>query len=420
MSSENLELENKHLYWWNSSLKPDDYVVAEFYIESGIDPELAALGMAREQSSCATRLNGYRSKLDLEAFTARIIKVEPQGVSSRRILNNYWLNTAVYSGRPKSGETFVCANIEMAFPVVNFGNSLVGLWSTVPGEVFRLGFLNTLKLRRLRLPEAIANTFPGPRHGIAGIRRKLGFSDRPVFCRSCRPAVSLYTSEMVEINRRVLKGGFDVVKDDELTFDSQRSPFQERVRAMTAMKSEVEAQTGEAKLYFTNITADMETSFRQAEIAAEAGVDGLLVSPQLQGVSFVREIRKRFDMMIFAHNSCEDILYRHPLYGVSSEMVFILHRLAGADLMILTADLTSPEKDRADAAAQLQAVRGPLGNHRAALPVIAGGKTPQNLSAYARDLGGVDFMIIAATAVDNHADGLEAGARAFREAWEAQ
>lgn len=418
MSSESLDLDNKHLYWWNPSLKLEDYIVAEFYIETSIDPELAALGMAREQSSCATRLNGYRSKLDLEAFTARIIKIESRGISSRRILDNYWLNTAVYSGPPEGTKEFVCADIAMAFPVANCGNSLVGLWSTVPGEIFRLGFLNTVKLRRLRLPETMVNAFAGPRHGIGGIRQKLRIKDRPIFCRSCRPAVSLYTSEIVEINRRVLRGGFDVVKDDELTFDSQRSPFHERVKAMMAMKREVEDQTGELKLYFANITADQEEAFRQAEIAAEAGVDGLLASPQLQGVSFVREIRKRFDQVIMAHNSCEDILYRHPLYGVSSEMVFMLHRLAGADLMILTADFTSLHKDPIDADAQLQAVRGPLGNCQPALPVIAGGKTPQNLSTYVQDLGGVDFMIIAATAVDNHPDGLEAGARAFREAWD--
>ncbi|MBN1197619.1 MAG: hypothetical protein JXA62_09455, partial [Candidatus Aminicenantes bacterium] len=289
-----------------------------------------------------------------------------------------------------------------------------------PGEIFRLGFLNTVKLCKLRLPEAMVNAFPGPRLGISGIRRKLGFSDRPVFCRSCRPAVSLYTAEMVEINRRVLRGGFDAVKDDELTFDNPRSPFAERVRAMTAMKKQVEDLTGETKLYFANITADMEEALRQAEIAADAGVDGLLVSPQLQGVSFVQEIRKRFDLIIFAHNSCEDILYRHPLYGVSSEMVFMLHRLAGADLMILTADFTAQEKDRADAAAQLQAVRGPLGTRSPALPVIAGGKTPEKLGDYTRDLESVEYMIIAASAVDNHPQGLEAGARAFREAWEIQ
>ena len=420
MSSENLGKENARSYWWHDTLDPEKYVIAEFTLESVVDPEAAALGMAREQSSCAHSLTGYRDHLDLEDFTVRIRRVESRGTVRQRILDTYRLNTGVYAGGQQSGGLMHRADVELAFPLGNFGSSLVGLWNTVPGEIFRLGFLNTVKLRRLHMPDSLVNTFPGPRHGLAGIRERLNVHDRPLFCRSCRPAIGLHTHEMVEINRRVLRGGFDVVKDDELTFDSPRSPFAERTAAMMGMKREVEDATGEAKLYFANITADFEQSLRLAEAAVEAGVDGLMVSPQLQGISFVQSLRKRFDAIIMAHNSCEDILYRHPRYGVSSHMVFQSHRLAGADLMILTADFTCPGKERPDATAQLDALRGPLGHCLPALPVIAGGKTPEALDAYTRALEGTDFMVIAATAVDNHPGGLEAGARAFREAWEAR
>jgi len=48
---------------------------------------------------------------------------------------------------------------------------------------------------------------------------------RPLFCRSMRPASGLSTDIMLDINARVLGGGFDIIKDDELTYDDARSPL---------------------------------------------------------------------------------------------------------------------------------------------------------------------------------------------------
>src|SRR5690606_23666956 len=104
-----------------------------------------------------------------------------------------------------------------------------------------------------QLPAGLIAQFPGPRYGIRGIQSRLGFTDRPIFCRSMRPANGLSTDSMLEINKQVLTGGFDVIKDDELTYDSPSSPFSDRVERMVAMKKRVEDATGERKLYFANI-----------------------------------------------------------------------------------------------------------------------------------------------------------------------
>ena len=52
------------------------------------------------------------------------------------------------------------------------------------------------------------------------------------------------------------------------------------------------------------------------------------------------------------------------------------------------------------------------------MPIIQGGKQPEHLAQYIEDTGSTDFMIIAATWLDNHPEGMQAGARAFRNAWD--
>jgi ribulose 1,5-bisphosphate carboxylase large subunit-like protein len=52
------------------------------------------------------------------------------------------------------------------------------------------------------------------------------------------------------------------------------------------------------------------------------------------------------------------------------------------------------------------------------MPIIRGGKQPEHLAQYTADIGSPDYMITAATWLDNHPQGMQAGARAFRDAWD--
>ena len=166
---------------------------------------------------------------DIGEFCARVVAVEALPGPAEEIAPLYFLKTPVYGSGSPTG-TLKRFNITIAFPLQLFGNSLTRLWNSVFGETHRLGYLSAASLVDLQLPVSLAKAFTGPKYGVAGIREKLGVWDRPVFCRSMRPASSLSTDKMLQINESVLSGGFDVVKDDELTYDSLRSPFTDRVR----------------------------------------------------------------------------------------------------------------------------------------------------------------------------------------------
>ncbi|WP_049721337.1 RuBisCO large subunit C-terminal-like domain-containing protein [Gilvimarinus polysaccharolyticus] len=412
MSSENLNTADNHLFTWSNG-NVDDYLFATYVIATPLDGEQAAYGIAKEQSVCATSLASFDIAKDITTFCAKVVSVEPAPINMSKIASLYFLNTSVYGNTQAEGNS-KAYRIIIAYPVHVFNARLTRIWNNVLGEVHRLGFLSSAILTDLKFPSTITQKLSGPRYGIDGIQSKLEFSDRPIFCRSMRPANGLSTDSMLKMNEQVLTGGFDVIKDDELTYNSAASPFADRVQRMVAMKKRVEDATGEKKLYFANIIDDLEAALPMLEQAQAAGVDGVLVSSYAQGISFISEVRRRSDMMILAHNTCGDVITRSSQWGATDSAMATLHRLAGADLTVAPGPIATRFQDQQQNKNFIDACKNSLGTCKPTLPIIQGGKIPSELAQYKDDMGSSDFMIIAATWLDEHPKGLEYAARCFR------
>ena len=417
MSSESISLKDRGFFLWQNNLNIEDYIRVTYYLETPLVPDIAVLGMAKEQSATSVKIRGIPLESNITAHTARIISVETIGETGDSMLPQYRLKTPVYQPGVTRPSGYWQVRATLAFPIANFGTSLTNLWNAVGGELHRLGFLNALRLIDMSFPDSYLARLPGPRYGIPGIRSQLAVPDRPLFCRSTRPAVSLTTDDMIKINELVLRGGFDAIKDDELTCDTPRSPFKERIKKMVAMVRRVEDATGEKKYYVANVTDDLAHSLEMADMAKEAGASALLVSPAIQGIAIAGYISQRTGLPILSHNSWADPLTRHPRFGIRPGLYVKMQRVCGADMVLLPPEFATGYMDKAEEQECITACTAPLGNLKPTLPIIAGGKTPKKLQQYLSAVGGIDFMIIAATSVDTHPGGIEAGARAFRESW---
>jgi len=85
MGTEILSIKDKSLFLWNDSLKINDYIIANYYVETSLDPEFTAIAIAMEQSATTTLLKGFK-KFNLSASTARVISVKVRGESEEIIL----------------------------------------------------------------------------------------------------------------------------------------------------------------------------------------------------------------------------------------------------------------------------------------------------------------------------------------------
>jgi ribulose 1,5-bisphosphate carboxylase large subunit-like protein len=417
MATEVLFHHDKDFFVWKDELNPNDYISASYTVYTSHDPEAAAIGIAKEQSCSTTQFFSQPPIDGIDAFTARVVNVSVRNEHSEYHAVPYYLNTPVYKTQT-STEKIQELEITIAYPTAIFEFGITRIWNIIFGEIPRLGYLTGFRCNDINFPERLLAQFPGPRFGVPGIREKLNVFDRPLFCRSMRPAVGLPTDEMIAINRTVLTGGFDIVKDDELTYDTDRSGFLNRIRRMVDMKKSVEDATGEKKMYVANIIDDHFNSFRYAELAAKEGVDALLVSVHLQGMSIISEVSKISGLAILSHNTCGDFTTRLPYWGASDEVMIKIQRMLGADFVITPGEFSTPYIDDEKTKKVVSACRNDDVPYKAALPILQGGKTSSQLPQYFESVGSADFMLIVAAAVDNSPKGQLAGAKAFREGWD--
>jgi ribulose 1,5-bisphosphate carboxylase large subunit-like protein len=226
-------------------------------------------------------------------------------------------------------------------------------------------------------------------------------------------------ADMLAVAEAVLEGGFDLVKDDELTQDLPGIAAEVRCAAFADLVRAVAERTGEAKGFVVNLLEDPADATRIAAAAQRHGVFGGLVAPGLQGFGALQALAGAHGLAALAHNSGSDALLRSPRHGMAPALWLRLCRLAGADLVLLPGDFATASMTRGEARAQIDAALAPLPGIAPALPVLAGGKRADELGEYLELVGSPDFMLIVAAAVDDHAHGPQSGARAFRAAWEA-
>lgn len=406
MSSGNLpRTQHPELFVWADGLDPAHYVRASYRVTSLHDGDATAMGMAMEQSCATTAISGYVQPAMLEDWTIRVLGVREAGALPPSELPPYQLETEVYAAQGEGERTW---DVELAIPRRLLAGKPAQLLNVAMGELPRLGFLTRFQLVELDLPDDFG---PGPGFGVAGIRRAFGCTRGPLLCRSMRPAVGLSTATMAALNRDVLTGGFHLVKDDELQVFADGQSYRTHVQAMVAARDAARDITGERKGYLANLICEPEELGERWDIVQQHGVDAVLVAPAIQGLGTLSMLAGQRRLPILAHNTFSDLLTRHPRWGIAHGVLDGWQERFGADWFVTSGAHGQGKMPRATPVPQ---------RTQQAMPILQGGKHPQGLSDYRASVGNDDYMLIVASWVDAYPGGLEAGARVFREAVDAQ
>ena len=105
-----------------------------------------------------------------------------------------------------------------------------------PGQLLNMLFGNSslhddVVLWDVELPAALVAAFGGPRHGLAGLRARVGAGARALTCSALKPQ-GLPAAALAELAARFAQGGIDYIKDDHGLADQAYSPFAARVEAI--------------------------------------------------------------------------------------------------------------------------------------------------------------------------------------------
>jgi ribulose-bisphosphate carboxylase large chain len=324
----------------------------------------------------------------------------------------------------------------IAYPIdlFEFG-SIPNILSSVVGNVFGFKAVSALRLLDMRVPERLVDSFPGPAFGIPGVREKLNVYGRALTGSTIKPKLGLSPDEHARRAYETLRGGIDTIKDDENLNSQSWSPFDERVRRTLDLLHQAEAETGERKGYWANVTAaNSDEMLRRAHLVADEGGRFVMVDFLTAGFAATASLRaetERLGLALHAHRAMHAVMDRHPDHGVDFLVIAKWARLIGVDHVHVGTGVGKlegtieemGERRRMMTAAFAPAGGGTLfdqawGQIRPLVPVASGGLHPGHVPQLDAVFG-TDAFFLFGGGVHGHPGGSRAGATAARAAVEA-
>ena len=315
----------------------------------------------------------------------------------------------------------------IAYPpgLFEFGN-LSQLLSSVVGNVYGLKEVHKLRFVDIEMPAAYVRSFPGPQLGIEGVRRLVGFRDRPILGTIVKPKLGLSSDNWAKAAYNAWRGGIDFVKDDENLTNMVFNGFYDRARKVMEAKKKAERETGEKKLYFCNVSAPVSEMKKRADfVCGEMGNNYVMIDVLTVGWSAVQEMRDHLEgkgIGIHAHRAMHGAFSRLEDHGIDMLPVSKWIRMAGSDTLhagTLGAGKMFTEGGKSHARAIYDMLRGEMYGLKTVFPVASGGMHPGVIHHVWDASGSPDFCAAAGGGVHGNPLGSEAGARAMRQAVEA-
>ncbi|WP_215522588.1 RuBisCO large subunit C-terminal-like domain-containing protein [Varibaculum prostatecancerukia] len=305
----------------------------------------------------------------------------------------------------------------LSLPAVSIGADIPRLFTSLLGNDASTSM--AAKLVDVQLPASMTSKLPGPKHGVAGIRKLLGIPSRPLLLNMIKPCTGLTPAQGSEIFRETALGGPDLIKDDELMGDPEFSPIDQRVTAYNKAAQQAFEETGHRTIYVPNITAQGTALFENAKRAINAGARALMVCYAAVGYGSVVELREKFDVPILGHYASANTYYENASSGMSAALALgFFPRLVGADMAVINTPYSGYPMRKAAYLATARKMLTPMSNLQPSFPVVGGGVKPGVVYRYLEDLG-TDIVLASGGAIQGHPQGPAAGVRAMRQAIDA-
>jgi len=370
--------------------RPGDDLICRFWLKAK-DPEKAAGAVAAE-SSIGTWTETTTVKPYMLKYAAKVFRLEKQGRG--------WI-----------------ADIAYPADLWEAGN-LPGLLSGIAGNIFGMKEVDKLRLIDVRFPKKLLKTFPGPKFGIQGVRKRTGVRKRPLIGTIVKPKIGLKPDDHARVAFEAWVGGCDLVKDDENLVDQKFNRFRERLEKTLKAKERAERETGERKFYMVNVTAETQEMLKRARLAEDLGNEYIMADVIVLGWSAIQTLRNQdFNLILHAHRAGHAALDREE-HGIKMCVIAKLVRLAGFDQLHVGTVVGKMFEGLEDVKENIKALKEDMGRIKPVMPVSSGGLHPGHVPRLL-EIFGRDVIIQMGGGIHGHPGGTRAGARAARQALEA-
>src|ERR1700736_2413326 len=300
--------------YWKPDYEPKDSdILCAFRIvpQEGVDAIEAAAAVAGESSTATWTVVWTDRLTSYEDYQAKAYRVDP------------------VPGAPGQYIAYIAYKLDLFEE-----GSIANMASSIIGNVFGFKALKALRLEDIRVPREDIKTFQGAPRGIVNEREMLNKHGRPLLGATTKPKLGLPPRNYGRVVYEALRGGLDFTKDDE-NINSQ--PFNRwRDRYLFCMEAvhRAEAETGEIKGHYLNVTAGtMEDMYERAEFAKELGSVIVMIDLVIgyTAIQSMARWARRNDMILHLHRAGHSTYTRQKNHGISFRVICKWMRLAGVD-----------------------------------------------------------------------------------------
>ncbi len=335
---------------------------------------------------------------------------------------------------------------KVAYPVALFdrniidGRAMIASFLTLAvGNNQGMGDVEYAKLHDFYVPPALLTLFDGPAVNIADLWRVLGrpvVDGGPIIGTIIKPKLGLRPEPFARACYDFWLGG-DFIKNDEPQGNQVFAPLKDTIRAVADALRRAQDETGKAKLFSANITADdpfeiiARGEFILETFAENAGHVAFLVDGYVAGPAAVTTVRRRFPGQFLHYHRAGHGAVTSPqsMRGYTAFVLAKMARLQGASgIHTGTMGFGKMEGEASDRAAAYMLERdvadGPFYRQewlgmKPTTPIISGGMNALRLPGFFDNLGHANIIQTSGGGSFGHIDGAAAGARSLRQAYEA-
>lgn len=329
--------------------------------------------------------------------------------------------------------------------------NMSGFLAGPAGNIGGMKMVKGLRMFDVRFPRKFIKSFPGPRYGLEGVRNLLSQDEKhrkmPIIGTVPKPKVGRTAQEQAILARRLWTAGdgtYDFIKDDENLTNLIFNSFDERARLVHEVQKEIEAKTGNKKLYLCNLThSDIDVMLKRANLIKQTGGRCMMIDVIVTGFAAVLTMRqKNPELIIHAHRAMHAFITRESgkgitgegsLQGFSVSMLVLakIFRMLGVDSLHTGSPKAKMEdygeseeiaktllSDRIEANPKFQTLGQNWFGMKQVWPVASGGLHPGVMDTVLSKLG-TDCYVQMGGGVLGHPQGVERGVEAALQAREA-
>jgi ribulose-bisphosphate carboxylase large chain len=385
-------------FLYDESVDHTKYFVAKYLLKSN-DMLKAACGIAIGQS-----IGNPSVRLDSE---------------TAELLENH---LAIILDHPENLKNKKEAIVKIAYPIKNFDleqDGVTQLICTVMGGQMDIEEILSCRLLDIEFPKVFLETFKGPKIGMTEIKKRTNCINRPLLGGIVKPKTGLDIETLKQVCKKMVIGGVDFIKEDEILGNPSCCPFEERVKIVNDVVQNEAAKLNKEVFYAPCVNSDLPYLLNRIEFLVDQNIKAYHVNIW-SGINMYKYLRSfDFNIAMFYQKSGDRVLTdKNNAYSISWGVLLKLARISGADFIhagMWGGYLSDTKQDLIEWMSALTSTHD-LGFNKT-VPSFSCGAHPGLVDTTVKNFGN-DLMMSLGGSMHGHPGGTISGAKAMRQAFD--